>query len=116
VRILLDRAIDDLVHRAVVPQVDDLAAGRLQDPPHDVDRRVVAVEQRGGGHETDLVLRLVDERWAARVVHGVLLARCRSRPPGGGRGFPKEEAYPLASVSDAVRILNDVYVNVNGHE
>ena len=43
--VLLERAVDDLVHRAVVAEVDDLGAGRLQDAPHDVDGRVVAVEQ-----------------------------------------------------------------------
>jgi hypothetical protein len=39
--------------------VDDLGPLRLEDPPHDVDRGVVAVEQRGGGHEADRVGRRV---------------------------------------------------------
>jgi hypothetical protein len=55
--ILLDGGIDDLGDRAVVAEVDDLGAVGLKDPAHDVDRRVVAVEQRGGGHEADDVLR-----------------------------------------------------------
>jgi 3-deoxy-D-manno-octulosonate 8-phosphate phosphatase KdsC-like HAD superfamily phosphatase len=41
---------DDVVHRAVVAEVDHLGALR-QDAPHDVDRRVVAVEQARGGDE-----------------------------------------------------------------
>src|SRR5690606_14396071 len=32
---------DDVVDRAVVPEVDDLDAVRLQDAPHDVDRGIV---------------------------------------------------------------------------
>ena len=54
-------ALDHLVHRAVVAEVDHLRAGGLQDAAHDVDRRVVAVEQARRGDEADLVLRLVDE-------------------------------------------------------
>ena len=50
-----DRRGHDLVDRAVVPEVDDLGALALQDPPHDVDRGVVAVEQAGGGDEPDRV-------------------------------------------------------------
>ena len=57
--VLLQRRVDDLLHRAVVAEVDDLRAGRLQDAAHDVDRCIVAVEQRSGGNEADLVLRLV---------------------------------------------------------
>ena len=50
-RVLLEHRVDDLADRAVVPEVHDLGALRLQDPPHDVDRGVVPVEQRGRGHE-----------------------------------------------------------------
>ncbi len=64
VRVLLDRAVDDLLDRAVVPEMDHLAARRLQDPPHDVDRRVVAVEQARRRDEAHLGDRLVDERLA----------------------------------------------------
>ena len=89
VRVLLDRAVDDLVDRAVVAEVDHLATGGLEDPPHDVDRRVVAVEQRRRGDEADLVERLVDERRAAGVVHGELL---RGGDPGvaGNGSLPPE--------------------------
>ncbi|CAE6919955.1 hypothetical protein R70199_04831 [Paraburkholderia domus] len=42
----------DFFDRAVVAEVDHLDAARLQDAPHDVDRRVVAVEQGSSGDET----------------------------------------------------------------
>jgi hypothetical protein len=57
--VFLDGGGDDLVDRAVVTEVDDLGALRLKDAPHDVDRRVMAIEQRCGGHETDWVRRNV---------------------------------------------------------
>ncbi len=57
--VLLDRGVDDLRDRPVVAQVDDLSTLRLQDAPHDVDRRVVAVEQAGRGHEAHRVRRFV---------------------------------------------------------
>src|SRR6185437_11931498 len=55
-----------------------LCAGRLQDAAHDVDRRVVSVEQRGRGDEAYLVRRLVGREPGLRgqVVHGA---------SGGGR-------------------------------
>jgi len=31
-----ERGLHDLVHGPVVPQVDDLGPGVLEDPPHDV--------------------------------------------------------------------------------
>ena len=55
VRVFLQRAVDDLLDRAVVAEVDHLAAGRLQDAAHDVDRRVVAVEQARRRDEAHLV-------------------------------------------------------------
>ncbi len=53
--ILLDGAVDDLAHRAVVTKVDDLGARGLKQPPHDVDRGVVAVEQRGRRHQAHVM-------------------------------------------------------------
>ncbi len=53
--VLLHGAVDDLAHRAVVPEVDDLGAGRLQEATHDVDRGVVAVEQRGRRDQADVM-------------------------------------------------------------
>src|SRR5439155_10846326 len=57
--ILLDGGGDDLVDGTVVAQVDDLRALGLQEPAHDVDRRVVTVEQAGGGHKPDGISRAV---------------------------------------------------------
>ena len=57
--VFLDGRIDDLAHRAVVAEVDDLGAGALHDAAHDVDGGVVAVEKGGGRHEADLILGLV---------------------------------------------------------
>ncbi len=57
--VLLERGVHDLLHRAVVAEVDDLAALALEDPPHDVDRGVVAVEEGRGRHQPDRVLRHV---------------------------------------------------------
>jgi len=54
--------VHDLVHRTVVAEMDDLDPGRLQDASHDIDRGVMAVEQRGSGDETHLVLRLVGQQ------------------------------------------------------
>jgi hypothetical protein len=55
--VLLQRGGDHFVDRAVVAEVDHLGAHALQDAPHDVDGRVVAVEQAGGGDEAHLVRR-----------------------------------------------------------
>jgi hypothetical protein len=61
VGVLLDGGVDDVLHRAVVPEVDDLGALGLQHAAHDVDAGVVAVEQAGRGDEA--------EKWQrARIV------------------------------------------------
>lgn len=44
--ILADRGVHHLAHGPVVPEVNDLGPLGLENPPHDVDGRVVAVEQR----------------------------------------------------------------------
>jgi hypothetical protein len=54
--VLLDRRVDHLPHRPVVTQVHHLAALRLEDPAHDVDRGVVPVEQARGRHQPHRVL------------------------------------------------------------
>ncbi len=60
--VLLQGGVDDLLHRAVVAEMNDLGPRRLQHPAHDIDGGIVTVEQRGGGHEPDLVHRLI-RRW-----------------------------------------------------
>ena len=64
--VLVENGVDDLLHRAVVAEVHHLGALRLEDAPHDVDARVVPVEECGRGHEADRVLGLVE------LVHGGL--------------------------------------------
>ena len=81
--VFLQRGIDDFLHRAVVAEVDDLGTGRLQDAAHDVDRRIVAVEQRGGGNETHLVFWLVRGQLLGngKIGHGAsLVGNDRKRP------------------------------------
>ena len=78
--VFLQRGGDDLVDRAVVAEVDDLGAHALQDAPHDVDRRVVAVEQRCGGDEAHLVRRAVVGQglvFGGQVGHGGVGRSCR---------------------------------------
>ncbi|MNS70339.1 hypothetical protein D3C72_1036810 [compost metagenome] len=70
--ILLQRGGHHLVHGAVVAQVDHLAAVGLEDAPHDVDRGVMAVEQRGGSYKPHLVGR----RGGRGGRHGALARGC----------------------------------------
>ena len=49
--VFLDGAIHDVLCRAVVAKVDDLRPGGLHQTSNDVDGRVVAVEERGGGDD-----------------------------------------------------------------
>jgi mono/diheme cytochrome c family protein len=58
-RVFLHGRVGHLLDRAVVAEVDDLAAARLEKAAHDVDRRIVAVEERGGTDDPDRVLRQV---------------------------------------------------------
>jgi len=53
--IFFDGAFDDFGCGAVVTEVDDLGALRLQQPPHDIDRGIMAVEKRSGGNQPDLI-------------------------------------------------------------
>ena len=71
VRIFLEGGIDDFLNRAVMAEMNDLNPGGLEDAAHDVDGGVVAVEQRGGSDETDLVAGLVVRMLAGgRCWHG----------------------------------------------
>ncbi|GAA3314846.1 hypothetical protein GCM10020219_029900 [Nonomuraea dietziae] len=60
--VLLDGGGDDLLDGPVVAEMDHLRPLYLQDSPHDVDRGVMAVEQRCGGHESDGMDRCVHAR------------------------------------------------------
>ena len=84
--VFLQRGGDDFVDAAVVAQVDHFGAHALQDAPHDVDRRVVAVEQARGGDEAHLVGgAVVGERleFGGQVGHGCLRPG-RTRPRARG--------------------------------
>ena len=87
--VLLHDRREDLVHRAVVAEVDDLAALRLEDPPHDVDGGVVAVEEarrRDDAHGVDRYVqrilghasRIRRNRQRSRVRPSVGSGPCRS--------------------------------------
>ncbi len=58
--IFLDGAIDYLLHRAVVAQVNHLGPAGLQYAAHDVDRRIVPVEEGCSGDNPDVVPGFVD--------------------------------------------------------
>ena len=60
VRVLTDGSAHHLVDTAVVTEVDDFGALRLQDASHDVDGGVVAVKEACGGHETNRRLCRLD--------------------------------------------------------
>ena len=62
---------NDLADRTVVPQMDHLRAAGLEDAPHDVDRGIVPVEQRGGGDQADFLLGLVADDFGRfrQIVH-----------------------------------------------
>ena len=57
--VFLDGAFHDLRHRPVMSQVDDLGTLGLQQPPHDVDRGIVSVEQRRGSDEANFMYRTI---------------------------------------------------------
>ena len=52
VGVFLDRGANDVGDAAVVPEMHDFGAVRLQQPADDVDGRVVPVEQRSRADET----------------------------------------------------------------
>jgi hypothetical protein len=75
--VFLQRRRHDFIDGAVVPEVHDLGAHALQKAAHDVDRRVVAVEQARRRDETHLV------RWPVRgqrLVVGFELGHGITRP------------------------------------
>ncbi len=74
-----------LVDAAVVTEVDDLGALRLQQPAHDVDGGVVAVEQAAGRHEPDRVLGHVQVGGVALTVGSPVAAPAPPRGTGADR-------------------------------
>ncbi len=69
--VLLQRGVDDLLDRAVVPEVDHFGAGTLQHPANDVDRGVVAVEQACRGNEANGAAHLGRTRRFSRARLGL---------------------------------------------
>jgi len=53
--VLLDGRGNDLIHRAIMTQVYNLCAGRLENAADDIGRGVMAVKKTGGCDEADLV-------------------------------------------------------------
>jgi hypothetical protein len=49
--IFLDSSIHDFLHRSIVSQVDYFGTAGLQDTAHDIDSRIMAIEQARRGHE-----------------------------------------------------------------
>ena len=66
--IFLDGAFNDLVHAAVMTQVDDFGALALQDAAHDVDGGIVSIKKAGGGNNADFVLRSVRHNTAVYLL------------------------------------------------
>jgi len=79
--ILLDGAVHDLGHRAVVAEVDHLRPGGLEDASHHVDGRVVTVEEGRGCHQSDGIGGLID----GGGFHGRNIVPAR---PAGDRSSP----------------------------
>jgi hypothetical protein len=67
--VLVEYRVDDLAHGPVVAEVNNLGPLGLHDPPHDVDRRVVPVEQRRRGDEPHRVRRHVQLASLCRSWH-----------------------------------------------
>ena len=60
--IFLYRRVDNFRHRAVMAQMDDFGTRGLQDTAHDINRRVVTIEQARRGDKAKLQ-RLTRARW-----------------------------------------------------
>jgi hypothetical protein len=90
VGVFLQRGAHDVLDAAVVAQVHDFRALRLDQPAHDVDRRIVAVEQAGRGNEAQR--RRLGVRFA-----GGNVACCRAHRMTGMRG-QRPIVPPLAEI------------------
>ena len=56
VGVFLHRRLNDLLHRAVMSEVNDLYTASLQDSAHDIYCRIVAIEEACGGDKSERVL------------------------------------------------------------
>ena len=75
IRVFLYRAVDYFAHRPIVPEVNDLHPGGLNDPAHDVNGRIVTIKKGGRGNYTDMIFGLIraccrrhtnDRNWACK--------------------------------------------------
>ena len=57
--VFFDGCVDDILDRAVVPEVDDLSAFALENSSHNIDRCVVPVKQTRSRHHSDGILYLI---------------------------------------------------------
>ena len=92
IRIFLQRGAHDVFDAAVVAEMHNFCALRLDQPAHDVDGGVVPVEQAGGGDETQrrgFCRRLLDGEILGGGAHGC--RRGLARPPlyARRRFYPK---------------------------
>ena len=51
--VFFNGGLHDLFHTSVMPEVNDLGPLLLQDPSHNINGRVMAVKQAGGGNDAD---------------------------------------------------------------
>ena len=52
--VFLHRRVDDFRHRTVMAEMNNFGTGCLQDSTHDINRRIVTIEQTRRGYETNL--------------------------------------------------------------
>jgi len=71
--VFLNGRLDNLLHRSIVREVYDLGAACLQNPAHNIDRRVVAVEKARCGDKAERVVGCRGIRSWGWSVHGDLL-------------------------------------------
>jgi hypothetical protein len=58
-RIFLDGTIHNLIHRPVMPQVDNFCPGILEHPAHDVDGHIMTVKKGCSRNDPDLVFGFI---------------------------------------------------------
>ena len=58
--VFLNRSVYYFFDRTIMPQMNHFCAAGLQNTPHDIDGRVMAVKQTGCRDEPDMMLRFVN--------------------------------------------------------
>jgi hypothetical protein len=57
--IFFDSTFNDVCNTSVMTKMNDLGTFGLQDPAHDIDGRIMPVEQTGGGYNSDFIDRCI---------------------------------------------------------